>query len=880
MFRLANIKMKPKLITLFLTVGIVPLAIVAWIAFQKANSALDEANTLAGDALKKQVFDQLAAVGEIKRGAVERYFQTINDQIITFSEDRMVVNAMREFRAYFQAYRTNASLSVEDLERMRLELRAYYTNAFTQEYRNQNNGRSPNVAGYYGNLDDDSVALQHAYIQANRHPLGSKHLLDRADDGTLYSELHNKVHPVIRSYLEKFGYYDIFLADPETGDIVYSVFKELDYTTSLINGPYAGTNFGEAFRRANQLTDKDAVVLVDFEQYPPSYEAPASFIASPIFDGGEKIGVALFQMPLDRITEVMSQRAGLGKTGETYLVGPDFLMRSDSYLDPENRSVAASFRNPGKGKVETEASRAALAGRTGMDVITGYHGNRILSDYRPVEIGGITWALLAEIDEAEAFAAVAQMEENAASAQSSLLTWVVSVGGVATVVIFFVALGVALMIARPVCSVSKTAARIAAGDIDQEVDYQSQDEIGALADSFRQVIEVVKGLVNETRVLVQSAQEGKLSVRGDTARFQGAYADLVGGINEMLDVTLLPVQEASETLEQVAARDLTARVKGTYQGDHARIKEALNTAVENLDTALLQVVVSTEQVNSASGQISSGSQTLAQGASEQASSLEEVSSSLEEMESMTQQNAANAQEARGMADNARSSAEKGVESMRNLSQAVDRIKTSSDETAKIVKTIDEIAFQTNLLALNAAVEAARAGEAGKGFAVVAEEVRNLAMRSAQAAKDTASLIEESVKNAEEGVSLNQEVLSKFEEINGQVQKVSEVTSEIAAGSDQQSEGIGQITTAIGQLNQVTQQNAANSQESASSAEELSAQAEEVQSLVGGFKLSREGRRTVQPDVLPVVEAEPQRVSVDGIDGNGKVNRQGQWPNRY
>lgn len=157
--------------------------------------------------------------------------------------------------------------------------------------------------------------------------------------------------------------------DLESGDIVYSVFKELDYSTSLIDGPNAQTNFGEVFRKAAAAANKDAEIWVDYAQYTPSYEAPASFIACPIFDGNEKIGVAMFQMPIDRLNTIMSERAGLGETCETYLVGPDELMRSDSYLDPKNHSVVASFRKPETGKVTTAAAKAALSGKSGAEVI-------------------------------------------------------------------------------------------------------------------------------------------------------------------------------------------------------------------------------------------------------------------------------------------------------------------------------------------------------------------------------------------------------------------------------------------------------------------------------------------------------------------------------
>jgi methyl-accepting chemotaxis protein len=239
-----------------------------------------------------------------------------------------------------------------------------------------------------------------------------------------------------------------------------------------------------------------------------------------------------------------------------------------------------------------------------------------------------------------------------------------------------------------------------------------------------------------------------------------------------------------------------------------------------------------EQVASASSQVSSASQSLAQGASESAASLEETSSSLEEISSMTKKNADTAHQASVLSTEAKAVSERGNTAMSKMSAAISSIEKSALETAKIVKTIDEIAFQTNLLALNAAVEAARAGEAGKGFAVVAEEVRNLAMRSAEAAKNTASLIEGSVQNAKNGVVIAEEVVHTLVDITASGGKVNQLVAEIAAASQEQSQGINQVNQAIQQMDKVTQGNAAAAEESAASSEELNSQSEQLRTAVG------------------------------------------------
>ncbi len=383
--------------------------------------------------------------------------------------------------------------------------------------------------------------------------------------------------------------------------------------------------------------------------------------------------------------------------------------------------------------------------------------------------------------------------------------------------------------------------QISEGNINIEpVIMDDKDEIGP---ALKKMTGTIKNLINEMNVLTKSSTDGILNVRGNAETFNGAYKDIIHGVNEMLDALMAPLEEASDVLVKLAHQDLSARLVRDYKGFYNEIKKTINAVGKNLDKALQQVAIGADQVASASIQISTSSQSLSQGASEQASSLEEVSSSLQEISAMTKQNTLNAREAKGVAEQARGSADKGVESMSRMSLAINQIKASSDSTAKIMKTIDEIAFQTNLLALNAAVEAARAGDAGKGFAVVAEEVRNLAMRSAEAAKNTANLIEESVRNSENGVAINAEVLKNFHEIAEKTNKVSHVVAEIAAASEQQDEGISQLNKAVEQLNQVTQHNAANAEESASAAEEMSSQSEEMRSMVASFKLTGSGEYT-------------------------------------
>lgn len=380
--------------------------------------------------------------------------------------------------------------------------------------------------------------------------------------------------------------------------------------------------------------------------------------------------------------------------------------------------------------------------------------------------------------------------------------------------------------------VARAADRLAAGDLSTKVEERSEHD--ELARSINGAADSLRSMVGEINTVIAAAGAGDLSRRGHPARLKGSYADLVSGVNTMLTAVIEPVNEAKDVLARVAAKDFSARVRGTYTGDHAAIKESLNLALENIAEVFASLSQAITQVNSAAREIGDGSQELASGAADQAGAIDQMSNRITAVDERTRANAADAAEARAAMDRAMQTTEQGVERMKALADAVAEIKKSADSTARIVKTIDEIAFQTNLLALNAAVEAARAGDAGKGFAVVADEVRSLAIRASDASRSTATLIEASVRTVETGVKLNEAVTRRLEEIRTGVQHASTIMSNIAEGAIEQEKELAEVTTAMSQISGLTQRTAANAEESASAAAELSAQAAEMEDLASQF----------------------------------------------
>jgi len=469
---------------------------------------------------------------------------------------------------------------------------------------------------------------------------------------------------------------------------------------------------------------------------------------------------------------------------------------------------------------------------------------------------------------------------SAASAQGTALWSTSAVLLIAMGLLAFLAMGTVRNITGAMQQLSDAARGIAEGELDQEIAVRGTDEIGQLAEAFRAMVGYIGGIAQaadrlaagdlETRVaprsqrdvlsqnmnraadtlraivgeaqrLIAAGRAGRLAERGDAERFQGAYRELIAGTNALLDAVVEPVRAARAVLESVADRDLAVRVEGRYEGEHAAVTQALNTALDQLEEAFASLNSSIAQVNAAGGEIGSGSQELARASSDQAAAIDEVAQRVLTVDAVTRQNAVEAGEARVQMDRARTVTEEGVQQMASLAEAVDEIKKSADDTARIVRSIDEIAFQTNLLALNAAVEAARAGDAGRGFAVVADEVRALAIRAADAARNTSALIEKSVAKAEQGVQLNQGVSRRLGEIRDQVESASVIMGRIAGQAETQTRDLADIGRAMSQIGALTQRTAANAEEFASASQELSAQAGAMQSLAQQFHVTSGAR---------------------------------------
>ena len=735
---------------------------------------------LAFKQMEEDVVQQYQSNLDAKRVLVSNsiidYFTMKKKQLSAMAFDTTTIEAAHAFTSSFNNYPTaNISNTLPN----------YYEQEFKVLF-DSTNQNTINITELYQSLSDVSTALQTSFISDNSYTLGEKDQLTALNDNTAYDKAHQRYHPSIRNFLKAFDYYDIFIVEPEQGNVVYSVYKELDFATSLKTGPYKNTDIALAFNKALTLNQGETY-LTDFNAYLPSYNNPASFISTPIFDEGNLIAVLIFQMPISRVNDILTHsgkwvESGFGTSGETYLVGQDKRLRNesrffiedkknylkvikstgiDNVIDIENKNTSISLQH-----VDTPGVTAALKGTTGFSVFNDYRKVAVLSSYAPINIQGLSWAIMSEVDEEEALIGVNALAERIMSITILIILFV----AVGSVVVAFL---LAKSIIRPLRMLSDRFVELSHGEADLTVRVADSGvpEIDAISKAFNVFVEQLNTVVGNVKDAVSRIATSGTELSVTTEQSNQSIVkqgERISDVNDSLEHFALSVQHITEQTVTAFERTAGAQV----------------TARENAERADLA---------------SSNIKLLVKEVDDSAIIMKELKSHVEDI-------------------------------------------------SNVLGVINSIADQTNLLALNAAIEAARAGEHGRGFAVVADEVRTLAARTQESTVTIQSEIMlltdatiKSVKSmdlasstATEGIVLVESVSETLNELSKIMNDVSTLNGEISNESRQQSQDIGTITSSIHEIKEESVQISQASDSMTGVAQELSDISEHVNSDMNRF----------------------------------------------
>ncbi|WP_179137565.1 adenylate/guanylate cyclase domain-containing protein [Candidatus Entotheonella palauensis] len=497
----SQFSLRSKLLLILLILSLGSIAVLGYLGWQTSRDAITEA-----------VFQHLTSVRASKAYHIESYMHFLRDQVSSLGEDEMVIRAMVRFNKTFK--NLEFELVPKEWEDAIDEI---YLEVFFPRLAKFKSGE-PSL-GFYKPESTAAHYLQYWYIANNEYEVGEKYELQHPGDESTYSEWHEHYHPMFLNFLQRFGYYDIFLIDFDSRNIVYTVQKEMDFATDLAQGPHANSGLAEVVEKVIDNPEFGAVQVVDFKPYTPSYEAPSAFLATPIFNGPHIVGILAVQLPVDEINKIMTgnenwKADGLGRSGETFLVGSDLRMRSTSRFlleDPEGYDQAlSSTQTPPEAieamkafkttillqKVDTEASRQAIEGHAGTLMGQSYRGSQVLSVFAPLRIKGLAWAIITEKD-------IAEVYQSLRTQQKKFLT----AGVILVMLVMFIAIWLANRFVQPLSSLIASAKQVEAGDPDVVVEVKSGDEFGQLAETLNGI---VAGVRHQAELIDQKDYENRM----------------------------------------------------------------------------------------------------------------------------------------------------------------------------------------------------------------------------------------------------------------------------------------------------------------------------------------------------------------------------------
>jgi methyl-accepting chemotaxis protein len=829
-----NIRQKMLLGGALLT--LIPVAITAALLWQGAS-------TLADSALQERTQNQLNSLRDTKRQQVTDEVNNRVRALQTLAAQRSTVDALRTLKPAFLTAAKDTGIGQVAAT---VDLTKYIQDQYAPEFGKRNASAAPDLSKFISALDANGAALQTEFVVRNPNPLGQKERMIRSEVASAYSLAHAQFHPGFERAQKLFEFYDIFLIDTETDNVVYSVFKELDFGTSLTKGIASGTKLSEAYTKVKQAANRDAVYLSDFATYLPSYDDQASFVAAPVFDGDRQIGVIAMQYPVDKLTSVMNsdkawEKIGLGKTGDMFLVGADKLMRTNARYLTENKQAFADVLGSklsentkatmlkkdtsiGLVTIDSDATRPALAGEEGFAEFIDYRGVQSYGAFGPLKIQGLNWGLVAKIDTEEANAPI-----NNLNRQSLLRALVIGLGVVA-VAGFAVSLFLRQFL-RPIQTLSDTVQKVASGESSARSQLTEQDEIGQLGRAFDGLLDdrigALEKAAKENETLNNSVIDllqavFQLSNRDLTARAP-VTEDIIGtvasSINQFSDETGKTLLDVQKIAEQVALTSESVRVQSVMVEETAKAeRDALDAMSDNLSQAtdqLAKVSALSDESNKAAGVAADATQ----------NALIAVQGTVQGMDQLR-------------------------ESISDMEKRFKRLGERSQEISTAVQLINAISERTHVLALNASMQAATAGEAGRGFAVVAEEVQRLSDSSRQATATISQLVGNIQAETNEtlftvnrliGDVVKQSDLAQRAGVQmGQTQQTTQqlvgLVRQIAQFSEQQAKLAASLQQSVVDINAGTEQTTAAITEQTASTQSLAESARQLTAAVGQFKL--------------------------------------------